>query len=236
MTDRSNAAGISERDACRVAFCAQRMANVAVPVLPSGEICAKMASMKKKRSHSLIQYNAPTTLNFALVSFVVLILHYATRGSSTMKLFSVYRSPLSDLLTYPRFFLHVLGHSSFAHYSGNIMMMLVIGPTLEERYGSRTILAAAAITAFISGLIQWIAFPGTALLGASGIVFMMILMASLGGMHSGGIPLTLILVFAIYIGQEVVAAVTQSDNISQLTHIIGGVCGAVIGVGLRKSE
>ena len=192
--------------------------------------------MKKKRSHNLIQYNAPTTLNFALVSFIVLILHYATRASSTMKLFSVYRSPLTDLLTYPRFFLHVLGHSSFAHYSGNIMMMLVIGPTLEERYGSRTILTATAITAFISGLIQWIAFPGTALLGASGIVFMMILMASLGGMRSGGIPLTLILVFAIYIGQEVVAAVTQTDNISQLTHIVGGICGAVIGVGLRKNE
>ena len=192
--------------------------------------------MKKKRTNKLIQYNAPTTLNFALVSFVVLILHYATRGSSTMKLFSVYRSSLLDILTYPRFFTHVLGHSSFAHYSGNITLMLVVGPTLEERYGSRTILVAMLITAFISGLIQWIAFPGTALLGASGIVFMMILMASLGGMRSGGIPLTLILVFAIYIGQEIVAAFTQTDNISQLTHIVGGVCGAVIGVGLRKSE
>ncbi len=192
--------------------------------------------MKKKRTNKLIQYNAPTTLNFALVSFVVLILHYATRGSSTMKLFSVYRSSLLDILTYPRFVTHVLGHSSFAHYSGNITLMLVIGPTLEERYGSRTILVAMLITAFISGLIQWIAFPGTALLGASGIVFMMILMASLGGMRSGGIPLTLILVFAIYIGQEIVAAFTQTDNISQLTHIIGGICGAVIGVGLRKSE
>jgi membrane associated rhomboid family serine protease len=192
--------------------------------------------MKKKRQHKLIQYNAPTTLNFALVSFVVLIFHYATRGVSTMKLFSVYRSSLGDILTYPRFFTHVLGHSSFAHYSGNIMMMLVIGPTLEERYGSRTILTATVITAFISGLIQWIAFPGAALLGASGIVFMMILMASLGGMRSGGIPLTLILVFAIYVGQEVVSAFTSVDNISHLTHIIGGICGAVIGVGLRKNE
>ena len=192
--------------------------------------------MKKKRQHKLIQYNAPTTLNFALISFLVLVLHYATRGDSTTKLFCVYRSPLTDLLTYPRFFTHVLGHSSFAHYSGNITLMLVVGPTLEERYGSRTILIATLVTAFISGLIQWLAFPGVALLGASGIVFMMILMASLGGMRSGGIPLTLILVFAIYVGQEIVTAVTATDNISQLTHIVGGVCGAVIGVGLRKSE
>ncbi len=190
----------------------------------------------KKKQHSLIQYNAPTTLNFALVSFLVLILHLATRGKSTSSLFCVYRSPLTDLLTYPRFFTHVLGHSSFAHYAGNITLMLVIGPTLEERYGSRTILLSIIFTAFISGLLQWILFPGTALLGASGIVFMMILMASLGGMRSGGIPLTLVLVFAIYIGQEIVSAVNATDNISHLTHIIGGICGAVIGVGLRKSE
>ncbi len=190
----------------------------------------------KKQKHSLIQYNAPTTLNFALVSFLVLVLHFATRGDSTAKLFCVYRSALSDLLTYPRFFTHVLGHSSFAHFSGNITLMLVIGPTLEERYGSRTILLSIIFTAFISGLLQWLLFPGTALLGASGIVFMMILMASLGGMRSGGIPLTLILVFAIYVGQEIVSAVNATDNISHLTHIIGGICGAVIGVGLRKIE
>ena len=192
--------------------------------------------MKKKRSNALIQYNAPTTLNFALISFLVLILHYATRGDSTTKLFCVYRSPLTDLLTYPRFFTHVLGHSSFAHYSGNITLMLVIGPTLEERYGSRTILLSILFTAFISGALQWLLFPGAALLGASGIVFMMILMASLGGMRSGGIPLTLILVFAIYVGQEIVSALTATDNISHLTHIIGGICGAVIGIGLRKAE
>ena len=190
----------------------------------------------KKKQFKLIQYNAPTTLNFALVSFLVLILHFATRGASTTKLFCVYRSPLRELLTYPRFFTHVLGHSSFAHYSGNITLMLVLGPTLEERYGSRTILLAMVFTAFISGVIQWVFFPGAALLGASGIVFMMILMASLGGMHSGGIPLTLILVFAIYVGGEIASAVTSVDNISHLTHIIGGICGAVIGVGLRKGE
>ena len=62
----------------------------------------------KKKQGKLIQYNAPTTLNFALVSFLVLILHFATRGESTSKLFCVYRSSLADLLTYPRFFTHVL--------------------------------------------------------------------------------------------------------------------------------
>lgn len=190
--------------------------------------------MKKK--YKLIQYNAPTTLNFALISFVVLVIGIATRGASTMKYFCVFRSSLTDVWTYPRFFTHVLGHSSFSHYAGNITLMLVLGPTLEERYGSNTMLRAIVITAFISGMLQWLLFPGVALLGASGIVFMMIVMASLGGMRSGGIPLTLILVFVIYVGSEIVSGLTNADSISHLSHIIGGICGAVLGVGLRSGR
>lgn len=182
----------------------------------------------------IIQYNAPTTLTFALISFLVLLIGQATDGASTMKYFCVYRSSLTDVLTYPRFFTHVLGHSNFAHYAGNMTLLLVLGPALEERYGSLTMFWTILATAFLSGLIQWLLFPGSALLGASGIVFMMILMSSLGGSRGRGIPLTLILVFIIYIGGEIVDGVTLADNVSHLTHIIGGLCGAVIGVGLRR--
>lgn len=185
---------------------------------------------------SLIQYNAPTTLTFALLSLVVLGLGALTGGASTLRYFCVYRSPLTDWLTYPRFFTHVLGHSSFSHYAGNITLMLVLGPPLEERYGSRTLLWTILATAFISGLAQWLLFPSTALLGASGIVFMMILMSSLGGARGRGVPLTLILVFVIYVGGEIYDAVTVRDSVSQLAHIIGGCCGAGFGLGLRKAR
>ena len=186
------------------------------------------------RRKIIFQYNAPVTLTFALIAFIALVLARFTDGATTVKYFSVYRSSLLDPLTYLRFFTHVLGHTDLSHYAGNITLMLVLGPTLEERYGSFTLLWAILITAFIAGLVQWIFFPGSALLGASGIVFMMIIMASLGGMRGGGIPLTLILVFVIYIGGEMVSGLTAADNISHLTHIVGGVCGAVMGMGLRR--
>ena len=95
---------------------------------------------------------------------------------------------------------------------------------------------ATVITAFIAGVIQFVFFPGQGLLGASGIVFMMIIMASLGGMKSGGIPLTLILVFLFYIGGEVYSGIAMSDNVSQLTHIIGGICGAILGIAIRSKR
>jgi len=181
-----------------------------------------------------LQYNAPVVLSFALLSLGALILGFVTGGRSTSLLFSVYRSPLSNLLTWPRFVLHVLGHSGFKHYIGNMMMILVVGPPLEERYGSRALLWSIGVTALISGLVQWLFFPSTALLGASGIVFMMIVMSSLAGMKDGCIPLTLILVLILYVGGEVVDGVVLSDNVSQLTHIIGGVCGAFLGLSLHR--
>ncbi len=180
-----------------------------------------------------IRYNAPVTLTFALAALLVLGLDRLTGGWTTAKFFCVYRSSLLDPLTYVRAFLHVLGHSGWAHYSGNILLLLVLGPQLEEKYGSRTMLECIAVTAFITGLFQWLLFPGTAVLGASGIVFMMILLGSMGGVTRDGIPLTLILVAVFYIGGEIVA-LTTSDNISQLSHILGGLCGAVFGFLLRK--
>lgn len=187
-----------------------------------------------KRFH--IQYNSPVILTFALASLIALILGTVTGGASTKLFFSVYRAPLTDPLAYVRLIGHVLGHSGYAHYIGNMLMLLVVGPPLEEKYGSRDLLVAIAATALVAGLVQMIFFPGSALLGASGIVFMLIVLSSLAGMREGGIPLTLILVVVLYLGQEAINALTLDDNVSQLTHIIGGLCGAVIGFALESGR
>ncbi|MBR6258959.1 MAG: rhomboid family intramembrane serine protease [Oscillospiraceae bacterium] len=182
-----------------------------------------------------ISYNSPAVLTFAGLSLLALILGKITGDITTVKLFSVYRASLADPLTYPRFFLHVLGHASYSHFIGNILLVLVLGPQLEERYGSAPLIEAMAGTALISGLVQFIFFPGTALLGASGIVFMMIIMSSITGARKGTVPLTMILVFILYIGGEIIDGLFTKDNISQITHIIGGICGAVFGLLLTSS-
>ena len=182
-----------------------------------------------------LQYNSPVVLSFALLSFAALLLNGLTRGRSNMLFFSVYRSTLLSLWTWPRFVLHVLGHVSYSHYITNMMMILVVGPPLEEKYGSRNLLAAIVLTALVSGVVQWVFFPNSVLLGASGIVFMMIVMSSLAGMREGSIPLTLILVLVLYLGGELVSGISLRDNVSQLTHILGGLCGAVFGFALRKA-
>lgn len=189
---------------------------------------------KEKQKVKKISYNSPVVLTFAILCLAVLLVGVLTGGMSTQLFFCVYRSSLKSILTYPRFVLHVLGHSDWSHYFGNMLMLLVVGPPLEEKYGSKEIVAAMFVTALISGIVQFIFFPGTALLGASGIVFMMIVLLSMTDMKSGKIPLTLILVLIFYVGREVFNGFAIADNVSQLTHVIGGACGALIGFVLNR--
>ena len=183
-----------------------------------------------------MQYNSPVILTFFLLSLGVLFLGQYTGGWTTTHLFSVYRSSLKDPLFYIRLFGHVLGHGSWDHFLNNMLLLLVVGPPMEEKYGSRNPLMTILVTALVTGLVQFIFFPGTALLGASGVVFMMIVLNSFTEMRRGGIPLTMLLVVALYLGNEVVDGLSESDNISQMTHIVGGLCGIVFGFSLARAK
>ena len=176
-----------------------------------------------------IKYNSPVIITFALISLGALLLSWATGGKSNALLFSVYRSPMRDVLTYPRFFFHVMGHADLSHYMNNFMIILLVGPMLEEKYGSRLMIAMIAITAFVTGLVFFIFFPHSALLGASGVVFMMILLSSFANAGKSEIPLTLILVTVLYLGTEIYDGLFSADNVSQLAHLIGGACGGIFG-------
>ena len=181
-----------------------------------------------------IRYNSPVVLTFALLALLSLLLNLLSGGTANRLIFSVYRCSLLDPLAYIRFFCHVLGHTDINHYMSNMLLLLLVGPPLEEKYGSRFLLRAFAITALATGLAEFLFFPGFALLGASGVVFMMIVLSSFTDMKRGAIPLTLILVAALYLGGELVAGLTQADNISQLAHIVGGICGIAFGFAFAK--
>lgn len=182
----------------------------------------------------VIRFNAPVILSFALLSLLALILGTLTNDATTYRFFSVYRSSLSDPLTYVRFFGHVLGHAGYEHYMGNMLLLLLVGPGIEEKYGHKTTALCIAITALVTGLVQFIFFPTTVLLGASGVVFMMIVLSSFTEMSKEGIPITLILVVIFYLGGELIDSLTTADNVSRLTHIVGGLCGLVFGFSIKR--
>ena len=176
-----------------------------------------------------LQFNAPVILGFFFVSLLSLVLGFLTSGTSTTAAFSVYRASLLDPLTYVRFF----GHASLTHFSSNMLLLLVVGPPLEKLYGSKTIALGIMAAALITGILHFVFFPHTILLGASGIVFMLIMLSSFSGAKTGQIPVTLILVALMYLGQEVYSIFFIRDNVANLIHIVGGICGIGMGLQLR---
>lgn len=182
-----------------------------------------------------IQYNSPVVLSFAIISFFVLVIGGLTTGTSTLLLFSVYRSSMKSVLFWLRLFGHVLGHSGIEHYFNNMLLLLLIGPIMEEKYGSLNILLMFIFTALLTGILH-ILLSDAILLGSSGLVFMLILLSSFTNLQKGRIPVTLLLIAGIYIGREVYGAFLFDDNISRATHIVGGICGSMFGFWVNKDR
>lgn len=183
-----------------------------------------------------ITFNAPVVLGFAAICFIATLLNYLTNGKSNQMIFMTYHSSLMSPLTYLRLFTHVFGYDGWQHFIGNMAYILLLGPMLEEKHGPMKIIEVIAVTALVTGVINYVFFWNTALCGASGVVFAFILMASFTSFREGEIPITFILVAAIYLGQQVYDGVVLDDNISNMAHVVGGIVGGILGFLLNKKS
>lgn len=192
--------------------------------------------MTNNRSKLKITFNSPAILVFALACVVVQVLNVLTHGESNRVLFSTYRSSLVNPLTWLRCVTHVLGHADWGHLLNNMMLLLVLGPMLEEKYGTKNIVFVMVATAVATAVVNMIFFPNVALLGASGIVFAMVLLSSITSTDGHTIPLTFLLVAVLYIGQQVYEGLFVADNISQMGHIVGGLVGTALGFAMSRGQ
>lgn len=184
------------------------------------------------RKNFRIYMNAPITISFVMICLSALFLDQLTQGKSTVLLFSTYHAPWTDPLMYIRLITHVFGHANMNHLISNMLYILLLGPILEEKYHDKLI-TVILTTALVTGIIHNFLQPRIVLLGASGVVFAFILLASITGKENG-IPITLILVALLWLGQEFYNGMTTADNVSQITHIFGGVSGAILGMVFKK--
>ena len=166
-------------------------------------------------------YNAPVVLSFALAAVAVHLL------GDGLKQYFVMRPRLDGMADFFALFSHILGHGNWDHLLSNFMLILLVGPILEERHGSTSLLSMILITALVTSILNLLFFK-TYVLGASGIAFMFILLASTANIKHREIPLTFIAIAVLYLGGELVNAFSE-DQISQMAHIVGGIAGAAFG-------
>ena len=178
-----------------------------------------------------VHYNAPVVLTFSLLALALFVVDLWFKGALTRGFF-VTGPPFSllDPLDYLRLVSHTVGHGSPGHLFSNLTMILLLGPTLEERYGSENMLKMMLLTSLLVGTLNLVVIR-SGLLGASSIVFMFITLISIVDLRRGSIPVSFILVAIVFIGNEIVGAF-DADNISQAGHIAGALFGALFGFAL----
>lgn len=181
-----------------------------------------------------IKFDSPVILSFSIICAIV----YVITGPLEIMQDSFTLLPVWDFSSfgwYFRLFSHTIGHASTEHLMGNLAFILLIGPIAETKYGSKNLIIMMLTTGLVTALLHLIFFDH-GLLGASGIVFMLILLVSLINFKNKELPLTFILVVIIFIGKEIMSSF-EDDGVSHFAHIIGGLTGAVFGftLGAKKS-
>lgn len=179
-----------------------------------------------------VTVNAPFSILFSIVAVALYFLFQAD-GTIPRMLTLHGDFELTNWKWYVSLVGYTLGHASLPHLIGNISIILLIGPFVEKRWGTKRLLYMVSLTGLVTAIVH-ILFWDHRLIGASGIVFMLIVLSSLIDMRSKEIPLTFILIVFLFIGQELVKSFTE-DQISQFAHISGGILGAIFGFVYRST-
>ena len=184
-----------------------------------------------QKSNQKISYNAPVTITFSFICLIVFIINVVTGGAANEYLFSTYKAPLYSPLAWLRIFTHVFGHESWNLCFTNIAFLLLIGPTLEEKYERKQILTVIVVTAVVTALVHYITYSWIPVCGASGIVFAFIILLAFAGAAEEKIPLASILVLLIFVAHQIYGMFFVRNVLSKI-YIIqcsGGFAGAYLG-------
>lgn len=174
-------------------------------------------------------YNSPVIITYLLVSIGAWCLSVITKGKTNKLLFTSYRSSMLNPFTYVRLFTHSIGHKDWNHLVSNFLYILLIGPMIEEKYGSVNLLVMLLLTSLVIGLFNTI-FSNYVITGASGNVYMLIVLSSFSNIAEGKIPLTLVLIFLFYITTELKNGLVEGNKkVYHDGHILGALCGLAFG-------
>ena len=174
-------------------------------------------------------YNSPVIISYLIISLIACFLNYLTRGKTNKLFFCNYRSSPLNPLTYIRLFSHCIGHKDWDHFISNFLYILLIGPMIEEKYGNINLIIMLLITSLIISLFN-IIFHNYCITGASGNVYMLIVLSSFSNITEGKIPITLILILIFYITSEIRKSILEGNKkIYHDGHLLGAICGIIFG-------
>ncbi len=185
--------------------------------------------MKKKIN---IDIDAPVTVTFSMISILLFVLDsFVVKGKWTALFMS---SPAAGgdflfvpnkVLSYVRLVMYSFSAVSWEVLITNLIFILLLGPSMEERYGSVIIGLMMLVSALFSGVLN-ACFCKNSIVGCTPIVFMMIFLNSFLSFSKKKIPSSFVLVFILFIVREIFVK-NPNGVVGIFIGIAGGLCGSL---------
>lgn len=189
--------------------------------------------MGKTKFFLKFTFDAPVTLVFVLISLILSLLNlFVFKGSLTKQILA---SPTnlsgslpflpSSIMSYFRLFSYVFGAKSISVLISNLILVLILGPAMEERYGSVVIGIMMIVSSIFSGVLN-ACFASESLEGSISIIFMFIFLNSFMSFSKKKVPVSFVAVFVLFVLSECLNK-NFNEIIGTLIAISGGLCGSL---------
>lgn len=177
--------------------------------------------MKKK----LVSFESTTTIFLIFIAFVVtLIQEFFIPGFASN--FATHNKWDAGII------LHVFGHSGWSHFIGNTIYIAMLGPSVEDRFGTIPLALMTLITALVIGAVSIV--TQTPCYGLSTVAYMWVILNTFYSDEQEGIPVTSLILLLVFVLPEAISIFTKhGDHIAHQNHVLGAACGFGFGIATK---
>lgn len=191
---------------------------------------------KKFNLNIKVAYDAPVTLTFVIVCAIIFLLNMllakSGKASGLEKLLASPTAQTGSLpfivkqpLSYLRLLLYIFGSvaDGASILFTNLILIMLLGPAMEERYGSVIIGIMIFVSALFAGVLN-ACFCETSLVGAVPLVSMMIFLNAFMSFSKKKFPLSFAAVMVLFVLLQIFSG---AGAIRIIICIAGGLCGSL---------
>lgn len=189
---------------------------------------------KKFNLNIKVAYDAPVTLSFVIICAIIFLLNMLlAKSGKAGGLEKIFASPTSQagvlpfipsaLVSYVRLFFYIFGAGDPSVMFTNLILIMLLGPAMEERYGSVIIGIMIFVAALFSGVLN-ACFSESSLVGSLPLVSMMIFLNAFMSFSKKKFPLSFAAVMVLFVLLQVFSG---TGAVQIIICIAGGLCGSL---------
>lgn len=191
--------------------------------------------MAKKNLSSKLLIDSYVSIAFVAISLIILLCDlFLSKGKIAAFLASPVLAPenninqfnVTSIKSYFQMIFYVFAPSDVNVLIPSLIFIMLLGPTLEDRYGITVIGVMIFICALFSGVLN-ACFCKNSLTGPSCIVYMMIFLNIFFSLIKKKIPLSFVVIFVLLIVKDVLVP-SENGIVGIIVNICGGLCGSLI--------